>query len=90
MDQNILSSLLKSFAQYQQRIIFEIQELIFSNPSVLQTLKNVFVYLFVQTAFDVVREVCQEMGLNLHEEHSEYGLFSLMEDRKYFVENVNL
>ena len=90
MDQNILSSLLKSFAQYQQRIIFEIQELIFSTPSVLQTLKNVFVYLFVQTAFDVVREVCQEMGLNLHEEHSEYGLFSLMEDRKYFVENVNL
>ena len=90
MDQNILSSLLKSFAQYQQRIIFEIQELIFSTPSVLQTLKNVFVYLFMQTAFDVVREVCQEMGLNLHEEHSEYGLFSLMEDRKYFVENANL
>ena len=90
MDQNILSLLLKSFAKYQQRIIFKIQKLIFSNPSVLQTLKNVFVYLFVQTAFDVVREVCQEMGLNLHEEHSEYGLFSLMEDRKYFVENVNL
>lgn len=40
----------------------------------------------MQTAFDVVREVCQEMGLNLQEEHSEYGLFSLMEDRKYFVE----
>lgn len=43
----------------------------------------------MQTAFDVVREVCQEMGQNLQEEHSEYGLFSLMEDRKYFVEKMH-
>ena len=45
----------------------------------LACMKCCYHFSYIQTAYDLVKDTCMEMGLHSEQEHGEYALFTLLE-----------